>query len=94
MKEMNLGNTPMINEIVSLLKTKQKEYKHGSDAYNVLRSLETLIVNIVKESQEMTPEIKREFEQRMFNIIVTQNPAAAALNCMDVAKEMNYGTKY
>ena len=28
-----------------------------------------------------------EFEQRMFDIIATQNVAAAAINCMDIAKE-------
>ena len=28
-----------------------------------------------------------EFEQRMFDIIATQNVAAAALNCMEVAKD-------
>lgn len=32
---------------------------------------------------------KGDFEQQMFDIIATQNPAAAALNCIDVAKEMN-----
>ena len=28
-----------------------------------------------------------EFEQKMFDFIVTRNEASAAINCMDVAKE-------
>lgn len=39
----------MKKEIISTLKEHQKEYMYGSDAYNVLRKLETLIPNIVQE---------------------------------------------
>lgn len=38
-------------EIIACLKEQQKEYKYGSNAYNVLRKLETLIPNIVNESE-------------------------------------------
>lgn len=38
-------------EIIACLKEQQKEYRYGSDAYNVLRKLETFIPNIVNESQ-------------------------------------------
>jgi hypothetical protein len=31
------------------LKEKQKEYRWGSDAYNVLRSLETTLPNVFKK---------------------------------------------
>ena len=36
-------------QVVIELKEKQKEYRWGSDAYNVLRSLETTIPNVLKE---------------------------------------------
>ena len=32
---------------------KQKEYKYGSDAYNLLRGLETTIPNMIKENLNM-----------------------------------------
>lgn len=48
-------------EIISCLKEQQKEYKYGSDAYNVLRKLETFIPNIVNESQLKPQEGERQF---------------------------------
>ena len=48
------------NDIILTIKEKQKEYKHGSDAYNVLRNLEVTLPNIITQHTKSHLEAVRD----------------------------------
>ena len=67
--------TELLIEIRSYLKEQIREYKHGSNAYNVLRKLETSIPNIINShAQQSTVTDKFEKANNALKKYILANP--------------------